>query len=79
MRNDPVQTHSGGVVDRPIRLGDGRYIQVVRPSEPPLNGWTGCRSHSRGVSGQMRFATRDVHRQLDYGQLRSRERAIDLD
>src|ERR1700757_4601868 len=28
----PAQPHSGVVVDRPIRFGDGAYIEVVRPS-----------------------------------------------
>src|SRR5215216_5994725 len=28
----PAQPHSGVVVDRPVRLGDGAYFEVVRPS-----------------------------------------------
>src|ERR1700726_3058758 len=28
----PAQPHSGVVVDRPIRFGDGAYLEVVRPS-----------------------------------------------
>src|SRR5215468_11524919 len=28
----PAQPHSGVVIDRPIRLGDGAYLEVVRPS-----------------------------------------------
>src|SRR6266851_1790551 len=28
----PAQPHSGVVVDRPIRFGDGAYFEVVRPS-----------------------------------------------
>src|ERR1700730_5587478 len=28
----PAQPHSGVVVDRPIRFGDGSYLEVVRPS-----------------------------------------------
>src|ERR1700722_19147888 len=28
----PAQPHSGVVVDRPIRLGDGAYLEVVRPA-----------------------------------------------
>src|SRR5215471_8435221 len=28
----PAQPHSGVAVDRPIRLGDGAYLEVVRPS-----------------------------------------------
>src|SRR3954470_24505894 len=28
----PAQPHSGVVVDRPVRLGDGAYVEVVRPS-----------------------------------------------
>src|SRR5262249_12311301 len=28
----PAQPHSGVAVDRPIRLGDGAYLKVVRPS-----------------------------------------------
>src|SRR5262249_33296344 len=28
----PAQPHSGVVVDRPVRFGDGAYIEVVRPS-----------------------------------------------
>src|SRR6476646_3601481 len=28
----PAQPHSGVVVDRPIRLDDGAYFEVVRPS-----------------------------------------------
>src|SRR4051794_11220337 len=28
----PTQPHSGAVVDRPVRFGDGAYFEVVRPS-----------------------------------------------
>src|SRR5215472_4239683 len=28
----PAQPHSGVVIDRPIRLVDGAYLEVVRPS-----------------------------------------------
>src|SRR5262249_16974089 len=28
----PAQPHSGVVVDRPVRFGDGTYFEVVRPS-----------------------------------------------
>src|SRR5205823_6918549 len=28
----PTQPHSGVAVDRPVRFGDGAYIEVVRPS-----------------------------------------------
>src|SRR5260221_13095290 len=28
----PAQPHRGVVVDRPIRFGDGAYLEVVRPS-----------------------------------------------
>src|SRR6185437_14326915 len=28
----PAQPHSGVVVERPVRLGDGSYLEVVRPS-----------------------------------------------
>src|ERR1700730_6191072 len=28
----PAQPHSGVVVDRPVRFGDGAYFEVVRPS-----------------------------------------------
>src|SRR6476659_1044883 len=28
----PTQPHSGVVVDRPVRFGDGAYFEVVRPS-----------------------------------------------
>src|SRR6202051_3964400 len=28
----PAQPHSGVVVDRPVRFGDGAYLEVVRPS-----------------------------------------------
>src|SRR5439155_14536447 len=28
----PAQPHSGVVVDRPVRLIDGAYVEVVRPS-----------------------------------------------
>src|SRR6516225_4647397 len=28
----PAQPHSGVVVDRPVRLVDGAYVEVVRPS-----------------------------------------------
>jgi hypothetical protein len=28
----PAQPHSGVVVDRPVRFGDGAYIEVVRPA-----------------------------------------------
>src|SRR5215510_12928737 len=28
----PTQPHSGVVVDRPVRFGDGTYFEVVRPS-----------------------------------------------
>ena len=28
----PAQPHSGVAVDRPVRFGDGAYIEVVRPS-----------------------------------------------
>src|SRR5215471_10969800 len=28
----PAQPHSGVVVDRPVRFGDGSYFEVVRPS-----------------------------------------------
>src|SRR3979409_209931 len=28
----PAQPHSGVVVDRPVRVGDGAYVEVVRPS-----------------------------------------------
>jgi hypothetical protein len=27
----PAQPHSGVVVDRPVRFGDGTYFEVVRP------------------------------------------------
>src|SRR6202022_4177084 len=28
----PAQPHSGVVVERPVRFGDGAYLEVVRPS-----------------------------------------------
>ena len=28
----PAQPHSGVVVERPVRFGDGAYIEVVRPA-----------------------------------------------
>src|SRR5262249_5468865 len=28
----PAQPHSGVVIDRPVRFGDGAYFEVVRPS-----------------------------------------------
>ena len=31
----PARPHSGVVVDRPVRLGDGAYIEVVRPTCSP--------------------------------------------
>ena len=32
----PAQPHSGVVVDRPVRFGDGTYFEVVRADAEPI-------------------------------------------
>src|SRR6516165_10941553 len=53
----PAYPHSGVVVDRPVRLGDGAYLEVVRPSaQSSVVSWHVCdRAVSAWIVSTMRL------------------------